>query len=74
MALVTPRITAPTLVLWGDRDGIASHAEQLELTAALRAELHVLRGVGHALHWEDPETTAALIARFVERKAHPAAA
>jgi non-heme chloroperoxidase len=73
MAAADARISAPTMVLWGDRDGIATHEEQLALASTLRAELHVLHGVGHALHWEDPEAIAALMTRFVE-KAHPVAA
>ena len=66
LAGVTENIAAPTLVLWGDRDGVASHEEQVALASTLRAELHVLRGIGHALHWEDPETVASLITRFAQ--------
>ena len=63
-----PRIAAPSLVIWGDRDAFMPYEEQLALTAALRrCELHVLPGAGHALHWEDPQTVAGLIARFTQR-------
>lgn len=62
---VTARIAAPTMVIWGDGDGITSHEEQKDLAAATRAELHVLHGVGHAVHWEEPEIIATLLSRFV---------
>lgn len=69
-----PRIRAKAMVIWGDRDGITSYDEQLELASSLPgAELHVLRGVGHALHWEEPETVAALITRFALRTQSAAA-
>jgi len=61
------RSYAKTMLVWGDKDTVTSHAQQLKLAAAIPgAELHVLRGVGHALHWEEPESVAALLTRFVE--------
>ena len=69
-----PRVRARAMVIWGDQDSITPYEEQLELTSALaHTELHVLRGVGHALHWEEPETVARLIARFVRRTQSAAA-
>jgi non-heme chloroperoxidase len=68
------RIKVRTALIWGDRDGVASHEEQLALKAALRdADLHVLQGTGHAVHWEEPEAVATLIAHFV-RGTQPIAA
>jgi len=59
-------ITAPTLVLWGDRDIVCSRAEQNELLAAFPgAELVVYEGDGHSPHWERPSQVAADIAAFV---------
>lgn len=61
-----PRVTAPTLLLWGDRDAIVSHDQQEVLAATLPdVRLEVLPGTGHAPHREDPERTAAAVIRFV---------
>ncbi len=52
-------ITAPTLVLWGDRDRLVSPALAPRVTAAVpRAWLLVLDGVGHVAMMEDAVTTA----------------
>ena len=62
-----PRIRAKAMLVWGERDAYFPYQEQLELAALLsHSELHVLRGVGHALHWEEPETVAGLLTRFVQ--------
>jgi pimeloyl-ACP methyl ester carboxylesterase len=59
-------ITAPTRILWGDRDAYCPRDEQLRLAAAIPgAELIVYEGTGHALHWEEPARAAADIAAFV---------
>ena len=49
------RVTAPTLIMWGDRDTYTLRAGQDRLLAAIPgARLHVNEGAGHAFHWEDP--------------------
>jgi non-heme chloroperoxidase len=59
-------ITAPTVVLWGDRDGLARRAERDALTAALPgAQVVDDTGGGHAIHWETPARVAGDIVRFV---------
>lgn len=59
-------ITAPTRILWGDRDAYCARGQQVLLTAAIpAAELIVYEGTGHALHWEEPARAAADIAAFV---------
>jgi pimeloyl-ACP methyl ester carboxylesterase len=59
-------ITAPTRILWGDRDTYCPRGEQLLLADAIPgAELLVYEGTGHALHWEEPARAAADIAAFV---------
>lgn len=61
------RITAPTIVIWGDQDGILDRAEQDSLVRAIRgARLLVYPGVGHSPNWEAPERLAADLAAFVE--------
>lgn len=61
------RITAPTLVVWGDQDAIVSRSDQEAMTVAIPdARLIVYAGAGHTFYWEDPERVAADIATFVE--------
>lgn len=60
-------IAAPTLVLWGDRDGLARRIDQDALVAGIAgARFEVYEGTGHALHWEEPERFAAELTSFVE--------
>jgi non-heme chloroperoxidase len=62
------RISAPTLVVWGDADDIVDREMQDAIVSAVRsAELVVLSGIGHSPHWEDPARVAAALAAFVER-------
>lgn len=52
-------VTAPTLVVWGDRDRLVSPALAPRVAAIVpRARLLVLEGVGHVAMLEDPVTTA----------------
>jgi pimeloyl-ACP methyl ester carboxylesterase len=62
------RITAPTLLLWGDADGLVPRDMQTSLAGRIRgAELLVYHGVGHTPRWEDPARFAGDVAAFVER-------
>jgi non-heme chloroperoxidase len=62
----TGTITAPTLILWGDRDALCTRRDQEALVAAISgARLVVFQGTGHAVHWEQPERVAAELAAFV---------
>jgi pimeloyl-ACP methyl ester carboxylesterase len=59
-------ISAPTLVLWGDKDGIAVRSQQESIAAAISgAGLIAYAGAGHGLHWEEPRRVAADIAAFL---------
>jgi len=61
-----PRIAAPTLLLWGDRDAIFSREEQARFRAALpAARLTVYEETGHCPNWERPERVAADLAAFI---------
>ena len=60
-------ISAPTLVLWGDKDPVSPRAQQELLgTAIADARLRVYGGVGHSPHWEVPHRVAADIATFLD--------
>jgi pimeloyl-ACP methyl ester carboxylesterase len=57
-----PRITASTLLVWGDRDDMALRTEQDILQRSIpNARLAIFEGAGHAPHWEEPERFAALV-------------
>jgi non-heme chloroperoxidase len=61
------RIEVPTLLVWGDRDEIATSEDQGALLAAIpHAVLVVYEGTGHGAHWERPERFARDLVRFVQ--------
>jgi pimeloyl-ACP methyl ester carboxylesterase len=54
-------ITCPTMILGGELDAVFSVAEQMAVfTATERSTIHLEPGIGHTLHWEDPERFVAL--------------
>lgn len=57
------RVTAPTLMVWGRDDHILPWKQAL--AAPGEVALHLLRGVGHVPHIEDPVALAALIGRHI---------
>jgi non-heme chloroperoxidase len=60
------RSRIPSLLIWGDRDGLFSRLEQQALVAALPiASLKVYRETGHAPHWERPEEVVRDLERFL---------
>jgi pimeloyl-ACP methyl ester carboxylesterase len=60
------RISAPTLLLWGEQDAYFSLAEQERLAAAIHgARLVTYPETGHSPHWEHPEQVALDIAAFI---------
>lgn len=61
------RITAPTLIVWGDQDARYSRGEQVALASAITgSRLLVYPGAGHFLHWEEPQRFASDLVTFVE--------
>jgi pimeloyl-ACP methyl ester carboxylesterase len=63
-------ISAPTLLLWGDRDALVPRSEQEVLLAAIpRAELVIYEGAGHSPNWEQPARVAGDIEAFLRRHA-----
>ena len=60
-------IGIPTLILWGERDGIFDAATQQRLKSLLKnAELITYPDVGHAPNWEIPELVARDILAFTK--------
>jgi non-heme chloroperoxidase len=63
-------LEAPAHVIWGDRDALATRAEQDWLVETIPdARLTVYQGTGHAVHWEEPERFAADLAAFAAAQA-----
>jgi non-heme chloroperoxidase len=60
------RITAPTLVIWGDEDALLPREDQEALARGIcGARLLVYQGAGHVFYWEDPGRAGADLALFV---------
>jgi non-heme chloroperoxidase len=60
------RIAVPTLLVWGDRDGLLPPEEQQRLAAAIPgARSQVYPETGHSPHWERPERFAADLDAFM---------
>jgi pimeloyl-ACP methyl ester carboxylesterase len=61
------RVSVPTLLLWGDRDEFCTREDQDALLDAIpNCELIRYEGVGHAIHWEQPQRFAADLLEFVD--------
>jgi pimeloyl-ACP methyl ester carboxylesterase len=64
------RITAPVLVVWGDRDRLVFHrGAQKVLAAVAGSRLELLEGVGHCPQVEAPARVCELLLEFVDRLA-----
>ena len=60
------KITAPTLILWGDKDEIFLRGDQDALVEGIPdAELRIYGDTGHGIHWERPERVAAALTAFL---------
>lgn len=64
------RVAAPTLVLWGESDGIVTPDYGRKLCAALpNAQFKTIAQAGHYPQIERPDAAAAAIERFADREA-----
>ncbi len=60
------RIEAPTLLVWGDADGLVPREMQESLVRSIpAARLLVYEGAGHTPRWEDPARFSRDLAAFV---------
>ena len=61
-----PKLTAPTLLIWGSKDPIMPEEVRQTLREALpQALVKVLPGLGHNPFWEDPQAVAEVINAFL---------
>ena len=63
------RVKCPTLIVWGERDGVVpvSHG-QVYQRAIVDAALAVLPACGHLPHVEQPEAVANTVLNYLERR------
>lgn len=67
------RITAPTLILWGEKDVFCDAAGQHLLTRSIQgSRLIAMPGIGHSPHWEEPRRVSEILGAFVETLGSPA--
>lgn len=60
------RITAPTLLIWGDHDPVVPRSDQDSILNGIRgARLVVYPGAGHGVHLEQPDRLVNDLANFV---------
>lgn len=59
-------VSAPTLIIWGDRDALLSREDEEALSAAIPgSRLVVYEDTGHLVLWEQPDRVAADVRDFV---------
>jgi pimeloyl-ACP methyl ester carboxylesterase len=61
------RITAPTLVIWGEDDRMVplSHGETYAKSMPQAQPLKVIPNAGHSVHVEQPEVIAEMVSDFL---------
>ncbi|SFL26554.1 alpha/beta fold hydrolase [Geodermatophilus ruber] len=61
------RITAPTLVLWGDKDALVSAAYAEEFAARIAdSRVEIIDGAGHVPQWEKADAVIPLVQDFLK--------
>ncbi|MGH7316635.1 MAG: alpha/beta fold hydrolase, partial [Candidatus Rokuibacteriota bacterium] len=61
------RVTAPTLLVWGEHDRLVPRAYAKEFAGRLKdTRIEVVTGAGHAPHLEQPEATARVVQGFLK--------
>jgi pimeloyl-ACP methyl ester carboxylesterase len=62
-----PRIKAPTLLLWGGHDALASASGRAALEHGIvGSQTKVFPSLGHDLIWEDPDSVANVLTLFLD--------
>jgi non-heme chloroperoxidase len=69
------KIVAPTTIVWGDCDAFVPPSDAETMASEIRhASLRVMHDTGHAVHWDRPGETAALITSLMREVASRKAA
>ena len=68
------KITAPTLIIWGDKDLFTLVKDQETLKKTINnSRLVIYKGTGHAVHWEEPKRFAIELTAFVNESVNVSA-
>jgi pimeloyl-ACP methyl ester carboxylesterase len=60
------KISAPTLIFWGDKDAFCLRADQDIMKKNIKnSKLIIYEGTGHALHWEEPQRFVKDLVGFI---------
>jgi len=60
-------IAVPTLLIWGEKDGITSRAHHDEILEAIpRARFEVVQGAGHLPTIEEPDVVVPMLSEFID--------
>ena len=62
----------PTLIIWGDRDPVVEMKSGFELQHQLRAEMVLMKNVGHMPYEERPEEFNRIVIEWLERRTQTA--
>lgn len=61
-----PRLSAPTLFVWGDRDAFAPPSSGQDACTTMKdARVEVVEGAAHLVHLDQPRRVAALVGDFL---------
>jgi pimeloyl-ACP methyl ester carboxylesterase len=61
-----PRLTAPTLLIWGSKDPMMDEEARATLREGLpHAQVKIFEGLGHNPFWENPQACAEVINAFL---------
>ena len=64
-------VNKPTLILWGERDDVVGTEAAYKFKDAIAGSTLVwLPGVGHVPHWEQPESVATPILKFINSRSY----
>ena len=67
LRFMLPRISAPTLLIWGDQDTLEGAAGRAALRSGIKgAQVANFPALGHDLIWQDPKGVAQVMIRFIE--------
>jgi pimeloyl-ACP methyl ester carboxylesterase len=66
LQLTLPKLTAPTLLIWGSKDPIMDAEARVTLREGLpHAQVKIFEGLGHNPFWENPQGCAEVINAFL---------
>lgn len=62
------KVSAPTLIFWGDKDAFCLRAGQDVMKKNIKnSRLIIYEGTGHALHWEQPQRFVKDLTAFIAK-------